>query len=104
MLHSVVTTKPAVVDLRKKNYLLDVAVSLIYETDLHIPPLPLAGKCYFSAPPCACHLVPPIPDGTNTVRLREQSESWCSGVRTSPGDCFQEHEACCMVGRPGVVS
>lgn len=99
---TVVTTKPAVVYLRKTTCPQDVAVGLIYETELHIPPLPLAGKCYFSAPPCACHLVPPIPDGTNTVQLREQSR--CSGVGTSPGDCLQEHEASCMVGRPGVVS
>lgn len=99
---TVVTTKPAVVYLLKTTCPQDVAVGLIYETDLHIPPLPLAGKCYFSAPPCACHLVPPIPDGTNTVQLGEQS--WCSGVRTSSGDCSQGHEASCMVGRPGVVS
>lgn len=101
---TVVTTKPAVVYLRKTSCPQNAAVSLIYETELHIPPLPLAGKCYFSALPCACHLVPPIPDGINTVQLHEQSESWCSGVRTSPGDCLQEHEASCVVGRPGVAS
>lgn len=38
----------------------------------HIPPLPLAGKYCFSAPPYACHLVPSIPDGPNAVQLCEQ--------------------------------
>lgn len=42
-------------------------LSLVCETDLQPftspTSLPLAGKCYFSAPPYACHLVPPTSDG-----------------------------------------
>lgn len=45
--------------------------SLLCETDLQPytspTPLPLAGKCYFSAPPHACHLVLPTPDGKRVI-------------------------------------
>lgn len=48
-------------------------LGLNYETDLHPrSSLPLAGRCSFSAPPRACHLEAPIPDGPTGVQLSEQ--------------------------------
>lgn len=81
--------------------------SLVCETDLQPctspTPLPLAGKCYFSAPPHACHLVPPTPDGENLVQLyRRQPWLWnfdlgVPQILTALGHSLQDQEASCMV-------
>lgn len=54
----------------------------------HIPsrtPLPLAGKCYFSAPPYACHLVPPTPDGE--ILIFSLMPLWCFDHRFYKVSC-----------------